>query len=555
MPWGGQTFAGSQQGVPSALARRPVTAQPVIVSFSQVVGKKIITRSTGKDLGGVTTLWVDPGRGEVVSLDIEDKKSSSSSLPSTLGGVSPAGGLGGGGTRVSNVHLARLVQIGDVVLVQDEQVLYDQPLDGRYGFVVLPGKEIRTRGGDFLGKIRDFTFSPDNGALAKLTYDDYGLPFLPAAFFDTFSVSMGDVLGIGPGGIIVSDEAKYRERRESNGMFAVIPQLLRSIGSGAGGAGQGVAGLLAAPGGSSSSQDPYLPQGYTYNQWEMDVRRWEQETGLSYDQYTRDQQQQERTAARQQLAAPQMQREGGGGGMGGTYGPSPSSQPQLPQQQYPGRLPQQQRPQLQQPQQQQQRFGGMPPSQMQPPQQQQAGGLGGAGSLPSMGRPQQFRGQQQQQQQASPSSQQGASGWQPQQQQPGRQPADPRYRPRGPQTGPYPSPGSSPAYSYSPPQQQQQQRPMDSQRQQPPQTQRQPAYQRGQAGQAASDATAPSNGGVRGAGAPSLGSAAAEPGASSAPGGWPAAGAPQASGAEAGSQSLSPSPGTGGGEGGAWNGY
>ena len=54
---------------------------------------------------------------------------------------------------VTNVALGRLTQIGDVILVQDESVLYDQPLDGRYGFLMLSGMEVRTRSGEFLGKV------------------------------------------------------------------------------------------------------------------------------------------------------------------------------------------------------------------------------------------------------------------------------------------------------------------------------------------------------------------------------------------------------------------
>jgi hypothetical protein len=65
-------------------------------------------------------MWVDPNRGEVVSLDLEDKKSGglASSVLSTTGGSA----RGGGGSTVNNIALGRLVQIGDVVLVQDEQV-------------------------------------------------------------------------------------------------------------------------------------------------------------------------------------------------------------------------------------------------------------------------------------------------------------------------------------------------------------------------------------------------------------------------------------------------
>lgn len=120
---------------PSLAPAPPVQAQVVYIDMSQVVGKRVITTSTGRDLGVVSCMWVDPSRGEVVSMDLDDKK-------------------GVGAQRVANIALSRLTQIGDVVLVQDETVLYDQPLDGRFGFVVLAGMEVRSRGGDFLGKVR-----------------------------------------------------------------------------------------------------------------------------------------------------------------------------------------------------------------------------------------------------------------------------------------------------------------------------------------------------------------------------------------------------------------
>ena len=117
-----QASAAAPGGDQSAsLVRRPSLApmvvqqpqQPVAIDMTQVVGKQVITRTTGRDLGVVTCMWVDPGRGEVVSLDLEDKK----------GG----GGVGGALSAVrsglvTNIGLGRLTQIGDVVLVQDEQV-------------------------------------------------------------------------------------------------------------------------------------------------------------------------------------------------------------------------------------------------------------------------------------------------------------------------------------------------------------------------------------------------------------------------------------------------
>lgn len=76
-------------------------------------------------------------------------------------------------------------------------------------------------------QVRDFSFSPDTGAVDRIIFDDFGLSFLPVSFFDTFSFPMNEVLSVGPGGIIVNDEIFYRKRRESTGLFASIPSILK----------------------------------------------------------------------------------------------------------------------------------------------------------------------------------------------------------------------------------------------------------------------------------------------------------------------------------------
>lgn len=141
-------------------------------------------------------------------------------------------------------------------------------------------------------QVRDVTFSPDSGGVARLTYDEFGLPFLPLSFFDAYSVGLAEVLSIGRGEVLLYDDARYRERRESAGLFAAIPSLLRSVGSSGGGGGGGRAPLaLPAPGGGVV--DAYrggsraLPADYTYDQWQADLRRWEAETGMTYEQYLR----------------------------------------------------------------------------------------------------------------------------------------------------------------------------------------------------------------------------------------------------------------------------
>jgi len=143
-PYGQETASPQQVPRPStnAAALVPVPQQPqvlqpseVYLDFSLVSGKQVITRTQGRNLGTVSSAWVDPQRYEVVSLDIDDKKT----VGSRVG--------------LANVPLSRLTQIGDVVLVTDDTALYEPPMDGRFGYYTLTGMEVRTRSGEFLGKV------------------------------------------------------------------------------------------------------------------------------------------------------------------------------------------------------------------------------------------------------------------------------------------------------------------------------------------------------------------------------------------------------------------
>eukprot|EP00879_Flechtneria_rotunda_P012971 GHRR01013544.1.p1 GENE.GHRR01013544.1~~GHRR01013544.1.p1 ORF type:complete len:368 (+),score=104.75 GHRR01013544.1:207-1310(+) len=274
---------------PAPLARQQPAYQPapVFLDLTQVLNKQVITRTSGRTLGCISGAWLDPGRGTLVSFDLDERKQSSGV---GLGLSSPA--------RAGNIPLTALRQIGDVVLVHDESGLYEQDLDGRLGFVNPVGLNVRTRTGEFLGKARDLSFSPDSGAISRVTYDEFGLPFLPISFFDCYSVGMQDVLSIGRSDIIVYDDAKYRERKESNGLFAAIPSLLKSLNGprssnpqlalpapSSTGDMYRLGPGSAASGASASSR--YLPANYTYEQWQADLRRWEAETGMTYEQYLR----------------------------------------------------------------------------------------------------------------------------------------------------------------------------------------------------------------------------------------------------------------------------
>jgi hypothetical protein len=116
----------------------------------QVLNKQVITRTSGRALGSLCACWMDPSRREVVSFDLDDRRAASSGAGAAASGLSRAVA---GAQRVGNLPLAALRQIGDVVLVHDEQGLYEQDLDGRLGFVSPVGMEVRTAAGDFLGKV------------------------------------------------------------------------------------------------------------------------------------------------------------------------------------------------------------------------------------------------------------------------------------------------------------------------------------------------------------------------------------------------------------------
>lgn len=85
-----------------------------------------------------------------------------------------------------------------------------------------------------------------------------------------------------------------RERKESNGLFAAIPSLLKSLGTNRSGASTplalpaaGMSEAYRSGAGGAAAAGGYLPADYSYEQWQQDLRRWEAETGMTYEQYLR----------------------------------------------------------------------------------------------------------------------------------------------------------------------------------------------------------------------------------------------------------------------------
>jgi len=109
---------------------------------------QVIARTSGKQLGYVAQLYVDPQRMAVVSLDLRSEWISLSR------------------SADSSITLSALRQIGDVVLVHDETAVNDSTaLAASWGAVKLIGMAVETEDGTHLGKvwstcIRAMTVSP-----------------------------------------------------------------------------------------------------------------------------------------------------------------------------------------------------------------------------------------------------------------------------------------------------------------------------------------------------------------------------------------------------------
>jgi sporulation protein YlmC with PRC-barrel domain len=164
--------------------------------------KEVITRTSGKKLGYVNQLYVDPARLEVVSVYLRQNATSF------------------GASNTDHVLLSSLRQIGDVVLVHDESALLDPPADETYGYIRVVGTEVETEDGTSLGKVRDYVFNPDNGQIVSIRYDALGIPSIPQSLLSCYSLDWRDVLAVGPLKTVVRRGAERRSIKENDGWIS-----------------------------------------------------------------------------------------------------------------------------------------------------------------------------------------------------------------------------------------------------------------------------------------------------------------------------------------------
>lgn len=202
------------EAVQAAAGQQPPAE--VNLARSQLMDKEVITRTSANRLGYVTQLFVDPGSLSVTSVYLRRAASSLSSL-------------GENAADQDHMLLDSLQQISDVVLVHDENALEAFPLDDSMGYCRLVGAEVVTETGISLGKVRDFLFSPDTGAISTIKYDKLGVPSLPQALLSCYSISWEDVKALGPTRLVVYSGTELRAIKENDGIVDEGVALLVNI--------------------------------------------------------------------------------------------------------------------------------------------------------------------------------------------------------------------------------------------------------------------------------------------------------------------------------------
>lgn len=164
---------------------------------SEFINTQVIARSSGKRLGVVKDVLVDIDRREVVSLGLRDNLLSVSGIPKYL-------------------YLDSIRQTGDVILVDDENVIEDIDIEL---YSKLINCEVITEAGEPLGKVRDFQFDAESGAVNAIVIASLGLPQIPEQFISTYELGIEEVVSSGPNRLIVFEGSEERIQQVTVGLL------------------------------------------------------------------------------------------------------------------------------------------------------------------------------------------------------------------------------------------------------------------------------------------------------------------------------------------------
>lgn len=159
-----------------------------IIQRSDFLGTQVITRDTGKRLGVVSQLWVDIDRQEVVAVSLRENPIAGllSSIPKYM-------------------YLSSIRQIGDVILVDNENVIEDIEVEA---YSSLIKSEVITEAGEMLGRVRGFKFDNNDYKVCALIIASLGIPQIPDQVVSTYELPIDQIVSSGPNRLIVFEGAE-----------------------------------------------------------------------------------------------------------------------------------------------------------------------------------------------------------------------------------------------------------------------------------------------------------------------------------------------------------
>ncbi len=155
---------------------------------SDILNTPVITLDNAKRLGVVKELLVDIDRREIVALGLRDNLLSLAGMPRYM-------------------LLSSIRQIGDAILVDDEDVIEDVDVDAYSNLV---NSEVITETGELLGRVRSFKFNIEDAKVSSLIIASLGLPQIPDQVISTYELPIDEIVSCGPNRLIVFEGAEER---------------------------------------------------------------------------------------------------------------------------------------------------------------------------------------------------------------------------------------------------------------------------------------------------------------------------------------------------------
>ncbi len=161
-------------------------ASEAIRQRADLLGTLVVTRDSGKKLGVISQLWVDIDQQEVVAISLKPNLFYGTPQPMLLSSIR---------------------QIGDVILVDDEDVIEDMDVEI---YSSLINCEVITETGDLLGKVRGYKFDIDTGRLFSIVIASIGVPLIPDQVVSTYELPIEEIISSGPDRLIVIEGSEQR---------------------------------------------------------------------------------------------------------------------------------------------------------------------------------------------------------------------------------------------------------------------------------------------------------------------------------------------------------